>query len=101
MIYLVQDDTKPLDVTLNVDAALTDATVTFAMRQRSGEKAVSGDCTILDAAAKQVRFTWPAGGTDTPGVYDAEWQITYPGTGGVETAPNSETEIIYIRADIA
>ena len=99
MIYLVQNDTTPLDVTLDVDADLTGATVDFHMAQRSGDKLVVGACTVEDIEAKEVRYEWEAGDLDTPGVYNAEWQVTT--SSGEVTVPNRKFEIVYVREEIA
>src|SRR5512147_24538 len=98
MIYLVGNDTQPLDVTLDVTQDLTGASVSFHMKERSGTKDVTGACTIISASLKQVRFTFSAGNLDTPGLYDAEWQITR--AGGIETAPNKLTELIFVRPEV-
>lgn len=90
MIYVKRGDTQPLDRTLKRGGSaidLTAATVEFHMTQREGSKEVSGACSLLSAAAGQVRFTWGGTDTDTVGDYDVEWEVTYS-NGKVETVPN-------------
>lgn len=100
MILLTENDTRPLDVTLDVDGDIDGATIAFHMTQRYGDKAVTGSVTIVSAPNKQVRWTPGAGDLDTPGVYDGEWQISYTGGGGIESAP-SVTEVIQVRPEVA
>jgi len=47
-----------------------------------------------------VRYQWSEGDTDTPGVYEAEFEVTYDG-GAVETFPNANYRIIEIVRQIA
>ena len=47
------------------------------------------DPTLLTSATQpNVQYSWQAGDTDTPGLYIAEWVITYTALSQSETAPN-------------
>jgi hypothetical protein len=80
---------------------LTDATsVTFIMRNKSGGTAkVNAAATVVDAAGGTVRYDWAEGDTDTPGSYQAEWQITW-GDGLQQTAPTLTYHSVDILADL-
>lgn len=57
---------------------LTGATVKFSMEStRTGTiKVNAGTVTIVDAATGQVKYSWQATDTDTPGLYRAEFEVT-------------------------
>lgn len=57
---------------------LTGATVKFSMEsQRTGLiKVNAAAVTIVDAPTGQVKYSWAAGDTDTPGLYRAEFEVT-------------------------
>lgn len=81
-MIVYQDDTRPLDVTLERSGLdLTGASVKFFMRRRDrpGGSLIQGNASVLAPPTdNRVRYTWAAGQTSTPGIYDAEWQVTYP-----------------------
>lgn len=82
--------------------SLAGATVVFSMRLRglTVPKIARAAAVIEDAANGVVRYDWQAGDTDTPGLYEAEFEVTYA-DGAVETFPNSDWIIIRIEGDIA
>lgn len=99
------DTLPPITATLeDVDGAvdLTDASaVLFKMQPIAG-----GAMTVDDAAtiaspstAGQVSYAWQAGDTDTPGWYNAEWEVTFTDQ-SVATFPNEKNLLIEIRADL-
>jgi len=74
--------------------------VKFAMRNRDlGTDKVNAAATIVTPAAGTVKYQWVGTDTDTPGVYDCEWQITWPS--GKQTVPGSGYDQIVIGDDIA
>lgn len=56
---------------------LSGGTVTFYLRRRRTNvlKVNGGAVTIVNASQGQVRYSWGASDTDTPGMYLAEFQI--------------------------
>lgn len=72
--------------------------VKFAMR-RQGVIKVDAAGTVVSAAAGTVRYQWITADTDTVGVYDCEWQITWPS--GKQTVPGGGYDQINIVDDIA
>lgn len=100
-IFLVQNDTNPLDVQLDTDEDLTGVVVHFHMMQRYGDKTVAGACSVEDAEEKAVRYTPDPDDFDTPGVYDTEWELSGGSIVGTVTIPNLGTEIVQIRPQLA
>lgn len=104
IFFLKRGDTSPaLQYSLlPAPIVLTGATVRFSMRPRGSvtptiNRAVA---VIEDALAGIVRYDWQVANTDTPGLYEAEFEVTYA-DGTVETFPNSDWIIIRIEGDIA
>jgi hypothetical protein len=76
---------------------LTGASVRFLMRAAdSSTPKVAAAAQIVDAATGQVRYTWIAADLDTPGVYRAEWEVTYSG-GAKETFPADGWIAVVVR----
>lgn len=76
--------------------------VRFIMRDRSqpsGAPKVNAPAVVVDAARGSVRYDWAAGDTDTPGVYHAEWQVTYS-DGRKQTFPTLTYHVITVLADL-
>ena len=71
---LLTEDGTPLD--------LTGATVKLTMsHKRTGQVKLSlVTVTIVTPAAGIVQYAWATGDTDTPGEYDAEFQVTLADT---------------------
>lgn len=70
--------------------------VAFVMKPYgSGEVKVDAAAAIDDAEAREVSYVWQEGDTDTPGVYRAEWRVTY--AEGVVTFPNGSYDVVHIR----
>lgn len=78
----------------------TATAVKFAMRpHRGGANKVDAAGTVVSAAAGTVKYQWIGTDTDTPGLFRAEWQITWPA--GKQTVPGSGYDLIQIDVDIA
>jgi hypothetical protein len=81
-------------------ADLTGASVRFLMRAPGATSLkVSGTATVESAAAGVVSYTWQAQDLDTPGTYDAEWEVTYAG-GAVQTFPSDRYLRIVVLDDL-
>lgn len=107
MFKIKQNDTSPELGAILKDASgkpvnVTGSTVVLNMRLRSsGEIKVNrGPCDIVDGVAGSVKYPWQVGDTDTPGVYEAEYEVTYI-AGGVETFPNDGYKHVKVGDDIA
>ncbi len=90
--FLMQDDTSPawtptLKDVDDVVIPLTGATVQFIMKTEAGVTKVDAPATLDDAANGVVRYTWLPADTDTAGLFNASWQVTYS-DGKIETFPN-------------
>lgn len=107
MAFIIkQGDTSPsLVATLlsssREPAALTGATVQFHMRgSRASATPITGEATIVDPTAGQVRYDWATGDTATAGDYIAEFEVTYL-DGAIETFPNDGYMDVTIQEAIA
>jgi hypothetical protein len=80
--------TSTLTDGLGAPINLTTATVQLRMRRVDDSALVlSEPATIDDAEAGKVRYDWAEGDTDDPGLFFAEWRITYA-SGARLTVPN-------------
>ena len=72
-------------------------TVTFTMRNRydSAVKIDEAAASIFDGPNGKLRYTWVAADTDTPGVYLADWTVTFPG--GPESFPTRASDIVIVH----
>lgn len=85
-------DGNPLDLT-------TASGVVFRMRSRvTGVVKVNAAAAVTDAANGVVQYSWAAGDTDTPGVYDGEFRVTIGGL--VETVPSSGFVLVMIEPGV-
>lgn len=104
--YIKKNDTAPSFrvILKDGDAAAVDITgnlgVTFHMRDQSGTVKVDAAATVNDASAGDVQYDWSAGDTDTAGIYDAEFEVTYS-DGTIETFPNYGFAKVNITEDLA
>ena len=92
--YMKQNDTSPdLQVTiLDGDANAVDvsgSTIVFNMSAAGVPKVVNQSCSIVSGSDGTVKYVWQSGDTDTPGIYEGEFQVTFVG-GAIGTYPNSD-----------
>lgn len=100
-----RNDTKPdLQVTLKgadgVAINLTGATVEFHMKlPNAAALKVEAAATVVTAASGIVKYVWQSGDTDTCGLYDGEFEITF-GDGTKLTCPNPDHLKILVYEDL-
>lgn len=98
-----RNDTSPSWVVTLTEAAgnLSGATVNMHMKLPGASSAkVDAACTIVDATAGTVRYDWSSGDTDTAGLYEAEFEVTYSDA-TVETFPNVGFFLVNVDGDLA
>lgn len=80
---------------------LTAATgVKFVMAAKGGgPPKVNAAAVIVSPSQGIVRYDWTSADTDTPGSYQAEWQVTW-GTGKSQTFPTTSYHSIDVLADL-
>ena len=97
--FIKQNDTRPaLYAQLLQDGSpvdLTGCTVRFNMSSGLSREAI-----ITDATNGCVRYDWQEGDTAVPGVYAAEFEVTFP-DGTRETFPNDGFLEIVITREVA
>jgi hypothetical protein len=86
----------------NAPINLTGATVKFIMRSRVDGTIVkvNAAAVVVSAVAGTVRYDWGATDTDTPGLYDGEFEITKSG-GNKITCPNARHLDVLVFEDLA
>jgi hypothetical protein len=94
----LQDDVDSTPVAINLTSATS---VTFKMRLTgtTGAPAITQAMTVTDAANGRVTYEWQTGDTDTPGTYDAEFEILWT-DGTIETVPNDGYLTIIVTDDL-
>lgn len=76
---------------------LTDATVDFILTNVDTDiEFLNSSATIITPTEGLVQYSWGIGETDTLGLYQMKWKITYS-TGKTYTVPNNIPEYIHIR----
>jgi len=98
------DTSPPLQTQFTVNGEAQDLSnaesVTFRMMPLgSNEVSVEGDAQIVTASEGVAAYHWQDGDTNVPGLYFAEWVVTYPG-GKEQTFPNDEFDLLYIKDDL-
>lgn len=98
-----QNDTAPSAAATLRDGGeaidLTGATVRFNMALQNSPTKVSAAGVVSDAPNGRVRYDWVEGDTDTPGVYQCEWEVTW-GDGTVQTFPPSSFLTLTITKEL-
>lgn len=106
-----QGDTSPpfratLQDGLGAAVDLQGATVRFVMRRRGSRLTKVAAAGVIeqvgngsDGSKGKIRYDWLTANTDTPGLYDAEAEVTFSG-GKIETFPNLSHWIVYITDDL-
>lgn len=80
---------------------LTGGAVKFIMRSKGGGTVkVNAACVLVTPASGIVRYDWALADTDTPGLYDAEFQFTDAG-GLRQTFPNDGHLEVLVQPDLA
>lgn len=104
---LKRGDLLPIITATLTDAAgavvdLTGAAgVKFILRQVSADTAkVNAAAAVVSAAAGEVSYTWVSADVDTPGVYYAEWQVTWTTGSKPQTYPNGGHQVVKIVGDL-
>jgi BppU N-terminal domain len=84
-------------------ADISTGTVQFHMRQRGKRTLkVDAEATVIDGTAGIVEYSWTAQDTDTAGIFDIEWEVTYPdGDNSEQTFPNRGFDRVIIDPDLA
>jgi hypothetical protein len=108
-----QNDTRPYaratlysdeeaETVLDCSTAVV-SNIKFTMKPQGGgaAKVDEEDCFLVtDGEDGRVEYRWTAGDTDTPGVYQCEYQVTYVG-GGVQTFPEDGFLSVEIVAELS
>lgn len=82
--------------------SLASATVKFHMRQGIAVAKVDAAAVIVDAPTAMVRYDWIAADTDTPGEYEAEFEVTFTTGTKPLTFPNTTEKLsILVTAELA
>jgi hypothetical protein len=101
--FIKQGDTSP-SVTFSLSPGtvnLAGASVVFNMRLKKGALKISrGTAEIVTPSPPVVRYNWSANDTNTPGLYEAEFEVTYA-NGKIESFPNNENILIKITEGLA
>jgi len=104
-VFLIKKgDTSPgvLYAITPTDIILTGATVVFSMRKTlaNTNKVDRASATVVTATGTPtLGYDWQAGDTDTAGVFNAEFEVTYS-DGTIETFPNDGYIVVRIDEDL-
>lgn len=75
------------------------SSVKLLMRRPGTYNTIEKTAEVYDAENGVVQYAWVAGDTDTPGDYEAEWEVTFA-NGSKFTAPNRTKTHIMIFDDL-
>lgn len=103
IFHLKRGDTSPaLLYRLDPAVDLTGASIVFNMRARGGRPVLDRVPAVIDGAPADgvVRYDWGATEVADPGLFEAEFEVSYA-DGSIETFPNSDFIVISIAGDIA
>jgi hypothetical protein len=93
------DRLPSIQATLNTDLT-TAIGVDFIMKSTQGNTIkVNTAATIVNAAGGVVRYDWAVGDTSTPGTYNAEWEVHWPGP-LTQTFPTASYHTVEVLADL-
>ena len=100
-VTIKRGDTSPaLRVALKPETvSLVGATASFQMRYRRGAIKVDASAIIESSDPPVVRYNWSGSDTDTSGVFDAEFRVTYA-DGSIETFPNNGFIVVRVKEDV-
>jgi hypothetical protein len=93
------DRLPSIQATLNADLT-TAVDVKFIMRPSNGGTVkVNAAATIVNPSGGVVRYDWLTADTDTPGQFQAEWEVHWPGP-KTQTFPTATYHSIEVVADL-
>lgn len=79
--------------------SIAGASVRFQMRSKALALMVDEPATIVSELPGVVEYAWREIDTETAGVFDAEFKVTYA-DGGIETFPNTTFIFVRIMEDV-
>lgn len=88
---LIDADGKPINLDM--------CGVRFHMRGSFGRKEINRVVNIIDAEQGQVQVDWQDGETDTTGIFNCEFEITFPDN-SILTVPNDGYFLIKIIKEL-
>lgn len=78
----------------------TASAVSFIMRPVKGNTVkINAPAVVVSATDGVVRYDWTSADTDTPGQYQAEWEVTWSG-GKQQTFPTLTYHTVDVLADL-
>lgn len=101
--YMTQNNRRP-SITAQLYSAtgpidLTGATGVKFVMSRNGVSKIDASATIVTAATGKVRYDWGATDTNTPGVFNAHFEITWS-SGITQDVPNDRYDQVIILPDL-
>ena len=80
--------------------SLAGAAVKFKMRlQGTTVLKVDGNAVVDDEPLAEVHYPWITADTDTAGIYEAEWEVTFP-SGAKLSFPNDRHLLVMVMAAV-
>lgn len=104
---MAQDDLLPeipgtlLQNGLPVDLSTATAVEFHMWNPATGVVKVNAAATIVGAVTGEVKYTWVSGDTDTVGMYEYEWEVTFPVGRPLTFPPDRPKPTCAIYQDIA